>query len=79
VAAQEEPFDAPCSVGLKAGDVIASDLVSLLERAISAEYRFVLLHAAAPGRNVLLNTRSTEDLLGWSAEHRFLPAADRSN
>jgi uronate dehydrogenase len=59
--------------------IAAPDLVSLLERAISAEYRFALLHAAAPGPNALLDTRATEDLLGWSAEHRFLAATDRSN
>ncbi len=48
-----------------------SDLVALLERAITAEYRFALLHAAAPGEDVLLDTQATEQLLGWRAEHRF--------
>ena len=57
--------------------IAAPDLVSLLERAISAQYRFAVLHAAAPGPNVLLDTRATEDLLGWSAEHSFRPAFDR--
>jgi nucleoside-diphosphate-sugar epimerase len=57
--------------------IAAPDLVALLERAIGAQYHFAVLHAAAPGRNVLLDTRATEDLLGWSAEHRFLPASDR--
>ncbi|MGO9754676.1 MAG: hypothetical protein ACLP8S_26230 [Solirubrobacteraceae bacterium] len=51
--------------------VAALDLLSLLERAISAEYRFAILHAAAPGPGVLLDTRSTEQLLGWSAENQF--------
>lgn len=47
------------------------DLIGLLERAINAEYRFAILHAAAPGRDVLLDTRPTEDLLAWRAAHRF--------
>ena len=47
------------------------DLLSLLELAIGADFRFAILHAAAPGANVLLETTRTEDLLGWSAEHRF--------
>jgi uronate dehydrogenase len=51
--------------------IAAPDLVSLLERAINAEYQFALLHATAPGRDVLLDTRATEELLGWQAEHRF--------
>jgi uronate dehydrogenase len=51
--------------------IAAPDLISLLERAINAEYRFAILHAAAPGPGVLLDTRSTEQLLGWSAQHRF--------
>lgn len=51
------------------------DLVALIERAITARYRFALLHAAAPGEDVLLDTRATEQLLGWRAEHRFPVAA----
>jgi len=51
--------------------IAAPDLMSLLERAITAEYRFALLHAIAPGRDVLLDTRETEDLLAWRAEHRL--------
>lgn len=47
------------------------DLIGLLERAINAEYGFAILHAAARGRDVLLDTRPTEDLLGWRAAHRF--------
>ena len=54
--------------------IAAPDLVALLERAIGAQYRFAVLHAAAPGPDVLLDTRATEDLLGWSAEHRFRPS-----
>ena len=56
--------------------VAVSDLIALLERAISAEYRFALLHAAAPGPDVLLDTRMTEGLLGWRAAHPFPHAAD---
>jgi UDP-glucose 4-epimerase len=56
--------------------IAASDLVALLERAIDAEYRFAILHAAAPGAGALLDTRATEALLGWSAAHRFTPAGD---
>jgi uronate dehydrogenase len=51
--------------------IAVPDLMSLLERAINAEYRFALLHATAPGRDVLLDTRATEELLGWRAEHPF--------
>lgn len=51
--------------------IAAPDLVCLLERAIEANYRFALLHAAAPGRDVLLDTEETEELLGWCAAHRF--------
>lgn len=57
--------------------IAAPDLISLLEHAIRAEYRFALLHAAAPGPGVLLDTRATEDLLGWHAEHRFPPLLGR--
>ncbi len=58
--------------GWMAGLFIAdSDLMVLLERAIDAEYRFALLHAGAPGSDVLLDTTATEELLGWRAEHRF--------
>jgi uronate dehydrogenase len=54
--------------------IAAPDLVSLLERAINAEYHFAVLHAAAPGRDALLDTGATEELLGWRAEHRFRSA-----
>lgn len=47
------------------------DLLSLLESAIDADFRFAILHAAAPGAAVLLDTRMTENLLGWRAQHRF--------
>jgi nucleoside-diphosphate-sugar epimerase len=57
--------------------IAVPDLIALLERAITAPYRFALLHAAAPGSDVLLATGATEDLLGWRAEHRFQPASDR--
>ena len=57
--------------------IAASDLVSLLELVITAEYQFALLHAAAPGRNVLLDTSATEKMLGWHAEHHFPAGADR--
>jgi nucleoside-diphosphate-sugar epimerase len=50
--------------------IAAPDLVELLERAINAEYRFAILHAAAPGPNVLLDTTATEELLGWRARYR---------
>jgi nucleoside-diphosphate-sugar epimerase len=56
--------------------IAAPDLVALLELAISADYQFALLHAAAPGRDVLLDTRATEELLGWRARHTFEPATD---
>ena len=56
--------------------IAAPDLLALLERAIIAEYRFAILHAAAPGPQALLDTRATEDLLRWSAQHRVPPAAD---
>jgi nucleoside-diphosphate-sugar epimerase len=51
--------------------IAAPDLVALLERAITAEFRFAILHAAAPGRDVLLDTAATEELLGWEAVQRF--------
>jgi nucleoside-diphosphate-sugar epimerase len=57
--------------------IAAPDLMCLVERAISAEYRFAILHATAPGRDVLLDTRATEDLLSWRAEHRFPPPVGR--
>lgn len=57
--------------------IAAPDLVRLLERAIEADYRFAVLHAAAPGRDVLLDTEDTEKLLGWRAAHRFPPGAQR--
>ena len=53
------------------------DLLSLLELAINADYRFAVLHAAAPGRDVLLDTSATEQLLGWHAQHRFPTVFDR--
>jgi NADP-dependent 3-hydroxy acid dehydrogenase YdfG len=52
------------------------DLLSLLELAIDAEYHFAILHAAAPGGDVLLDPSMTENLLGWRAEHRFPLTAD---
>lgn len=54
--------------------VAEPDLLSLLERAILADYGFAILHAAAPGADVLLDTRATEELLGWHATHRFRDA-----
>jgi nucleoside-diphosphate-sugar epimerase len=51
--------------------IAVPDLLSLLELAITAEYRFAVLHAAAPGRDVLLETTATEELLGWRAQHPF--------
>jgi uronate dehydrogenase len=57
--------------------IAVPDLLSLLELAIHAEYRFAVLHAAAPGRDVLLDTSATEELLGWHAEHRFPAGSDR--
>lgn len=51
--------------------IAVPDLVALFERAITAEFRFAILHATAPGRDVLLDTTATEELLGWRAEHRF--------
>jgi hypothetical protein len=57
--------------------IAVPDLVALLERAITAHYRFGLLHATAPGRDVLLDTRATEDLLGWRAQHYFPHTSDR--
>jgi nucleoside-diphosphate-sugar epimerase len=56
--------------------IAVPDLIALLERAIIAEYRFALLHAAAPGPDVLLDTRMTEDLLRWRAAHPFPHASD---
>jgi hypothetical protein len=54
--------------------IVVSDLLSLRELAITAEYRFALLHAAAPGHNVLLATRATEELLGWHARAAVQPS-----
>ena len=51
--------------------IAVPDLLSLLVLAINAEYRFAVLHAAAPGRDVLLDTAATEELLGWHPKHRF--------
>jgi nucleoside-diphosphate-sugar epimerase len=56
--------------------IAAPDLVALLARAITADFQFAILHASAPGRDVLLDTTATEDLLQWRAEHRF-PGTDR--
>jgi nucleoside-diphosphate-sugar epimerase len=53
------------------------DLLTLLELAINAEYRFAVLHAAAPGRDVLLDISATEELLGWHAQHRFPASSER--
>lgn len=53
------------------------DLVSLLELAINEEYEFAVLHAVAPGRDVLLDTSATEQLLGWRADHQFPASSDR--
>jgi nucleoside-diphosphate-sugar epimerase len=47
------------------------DLLSLLELAIDADFHFAILHAAAPGGQVLLDPTMTERLLGWTVEHRF--------
>jgi nucleoside-diphosphate-sugar epimerase len=47
------------------------DLISLLAHAITADFRFAILHGGAPGRDALLDTTATEELLGWRAEHRF--------
>lgn len=55
--------------------IAVPDLLSLLERALVADYRFAILHAAAPGHGALLDTRATEALLGWRARHRFPPAS----
>jgi uronate dehydrogenase len=56
--------------------IAAPDLIALLARAITADFHFAILHAGAPGLDVLLDTKATEELLGWHAEHRF-PGADR--
>jgi hypothetical protein len=48
----------------------------LLELAINARYQFALLHAVAPGPDVLLDTSATEELLGWHAHHRFPASSD---
>jgi len=55
--------------------IAAPDLVALLARTITADFRFAIFHASAPGRDVLLDTRATEELLEWRAEHRF-PGTD---
>jgi nucleoside-diphosphate-sugar epimerase len=71
-AFQPPPVDGSIDAAREPDVFIAdSDLVVLLERAIDAPYRFALLHAAAPGRDVLLDTRATEELLGWRPEHRL--------
>jgi hypothetical protein len=56
--------------------VAEPDLLSLFELAIGADFDFAILHAAAPGANVLLETSMTEELLGWKAEHRFPATPD---
>ena len=56
--------------------IAVPDLLPLLELAINAECRFAVLHASAPGRDVLLHTSATEELLGWRAQHRFPPGSD---
>jgi nucleoside-diphosphate-sugar epimerase len=55
--------------------IAVPDLLSLLERAIDADYQFAVLHAVARGRDALLDTSATEELLDWRAEHRF-PGSD---
>lgn len=67
-----EAAHAPWAAG-QIGDtfIAVADLLALFERAITADYRFAVLHAAAPGDDVLLDTRATERLLDWHAEHRF--------
>jgi uronate dehydrogenase len=57
--------------------IAVPDLLSLLESAINAEYQFAVLHAAAPGRDVLLDTSATEQLLGWHARQRFPAGSQR--
>lgn len=57
--------------------IAVPDLLSLLELAINGEYQFAVLHAAAPGEDVLLDTSATEELLGWRAQHRFPVSSDR--
>lgn len=74
------PLDATLSSDAKQiADVFiaAPDLLCLLERAIVADYRFAVLHAAAPGRDVLLDTRATEEMLGWRARYDFPSATAR--
>ena len=54
--------------------IAVSDLVSLLEPAITAEYRFALLHAAAPGHKRAARHRATEELMGWHARAAVQPS-----
>ena len=54
--------------------IVVSDLLSLLELAITAKYRFALRHAATPGHNVLLAAGATEELLGWHARAAVQPS-----
>ena len=56
--------------------IAVPDLLSLLELAINAEYRFAVLHAIAPGSDVLLETTATEELLGWHAQNHFPATSD---
>jgi len=57
--------------------IAAPDLMSLLELAISAEYRFAILHAARPGPQALLDIQATETLLGWRPQHGVPPTPER--
>jgi uronate dehydrogenase len=72
-------FQSPNAVLETASERIAdvfiadSDLIDLLERAINADYRFAILHATAPGPDVLLDASTTEDLLGWKPRFLFKP------
>jgi hypothetical protein len=57
--------------------IAVPDLLALFERAITSDYQFAVLHAAAPGRNVLLDTLATEELLDWHPQYRFPAGSDR--
>lgn len=57
--------------------IAAPDLLALFGRAITADFRFAILHATAPGPDVLLDTSATEELLGWRAQHRAPPSSLR--
>ena len=60
--------------GLDGTFIAVSDLVSLLEPAITAEYRLALLHAAAPGHKRAVRHRATEELMGWHARAAMQPS-----